>query len=364
MKVEFRTLSIIIIIFGISIGCSEDDPQTGEQPVTDSEVGDIGVDDRTDAEINDDASINDASAVDMSTIDVGQVDSGEPLDAELRDALVDEDAMLDAGSTPNGSAGCGVGQPPSSGVYEIDIDGIMREYHIVLPEGYDADRLHKLIFVWHGLGGTAVREVERGFFGLRDQNDGSVIFVAGQGLSGQSLLNPDEPGRTGWSNRDGNDVNFARALLAKMRADYCIDNERIFSTGWSFGGIMTNRLGCELKDELRAIAPVMGQGPEVWSQMDCSRLRTEADCADGQVAVWLTHGTADTTVPYCTGERSRDYWQAQNGCAAASTPAGENGCIEYADCDQDYPVVWCQTNLAHRVPPFAAEEIWRFFSRF
>ena len=206
--------------------------------------------------------------------------------------------------------------------------------------------------------------MERGFFGLREQNDGSAIFVAGQGLSGPSLINPDESGRSGWSNRDGKDVQFARVLLEKMRSDYCIDNDRIFSTGWSFGGIMTNRLGCELKDELRAIAPAMGQGPEVWSQRDCSQLRTEAACVDGQVAVWLTHGTEDTTVPYCTGERSRDYWQAQNGCAAESMPVGENGCIEYADCNPDYPVVWCQTDLAHRVPPFAAEEIWRFFSRF
>ena len=200
--------------------------------------------------------------------------------------------------------------------------------------------------------------------GLRDQNDGSAIFVAGQGLTEPNRLNPDEQGRSGWFNRDGNDVNFARALLAKMRSEYCIDNDRIFSTGWSFGGIMTNRVGCELKNELRTIAPVMGQGPEGWSQMDCSTRRVEADCMDGQVAVWLTHGSADTIVPYCAGERSRDYWQDQNRCAAESTPTGNHGCVEYANCDQDYPVVWCQTDLEHRVPPFAAEEIWSFFSRF
>lgn len=384
MKIKFRALMMIIMICNLYIGCAEDDQQTVEQPAVDSAVEDMGVDDRIDAEIRDadirdadmrdaaisddmstaDASILDASTADASVMDWGQVDGGESSDIGVRDAQVAEDATLDMGGVSNGSAGCGVGQSPSSGVYEMDVNGTMREYHIVSPEGYDAGRLHKLIFVWHGLGETAARVVERGFFGLRDQNDGSAIFVAGQGLSGSSLLNPDEPGLSGWSNLDGGDVNFARALLAKMRADYCIDNDRVFSTGWSFGGIMTNRLGCELKNELRAIAPVMGQGPEVWNQSDCSRLRTEADCVDGQVAVWLTHGTADTTVPYCTGERSRDYWQAQNGCATESTPIGENGCVEYAECDQGYPVVWCQTELAHRVPPFAAEEIWRFFSHF
>ena len=344
-----RAVIVIAMGLSLSIGCSDENTQSTEIAAVDSGVGDSGADDRLDSQ---------------SAVDTDEIDAGDFKNSGTNDAGAVQDSMSDAGSIPNGSAGCGATQSPVSGVYDIDVNGTMREFHIVIPEEYNADSLHKLIFVWHGLGGTADREVDRGFFGLLDQNDGSAIFIAGQGLSEPSALNPDEPGRSGWQNREGNDVNFARELLAKMRTDYCIDNERIFSTGWSFGGIMTNRLGCELKGELRAIAPVMGQGPEVWNQMNCSRLREEAECVDGEVAVWLSHGTADTTVPYCTGERSRDYWQAQNGCAAESTPVGENGCIEYVDCDPNLPVVWCQTDLAHRVPPFAGEEIWRFFSRF
>jgi len=364
MKTRISTILIMSVMFGQFAGCSEDETQTTEQPVAVSDAIDKGVDERADGANSADASSADVRTADESESDTGQVDGGQATDAGVQDARIIDDAMPDAGDMPVGSAGCGAGQSPPSGVYQIDVDGTMREYHIVIPENYDASRLHKLIFVFHGLGGTAEREVERGFFGLLGQNDGSAIFVAGQGLSQPSARDPNEPGPTGWSNRDGGDVNFIRVVLAKMRADYCIDNARVFSTGWSFGGIMTNRLGCELKDELRAIAPVMGQGPEIWSQMDCSRLRQTADCVDGQVAVWLSHGTEDTIVPYCTGERSRDFWQAQNGCAAQSTPIGENGCIEYDNCDQGYPVVWCQTDLSHLVPPFAGEEIWRFFSRF
>ena len=364
MTTRISTILIMGVMFGLFAGCSEDETQTTEQSVADSGAGDTGVDERADGANSADANSADARAADASESDTGQVDSGQAADAGVQDARITDDAMPDAGDTPAGSAGCGAGQSPPSGFYQIDVDGTMREYHISMPDNYDASRPHKLIFVFHGLGGTVERSLEHDFFGLLGQNDGSAIFVAGQGLSGPSVRDPNRPGPTGWPNRDGEDVNFIRALLAKMRTDYCIDNARVFSTGWSFGGIMTNRLGCELKDELRAIAPVMGQGPEVWSQMDCSRLREAADCVDGQVAVWLSHGTEDTTVPYCTGERSRDFWQAQNGCAAQSTPIGENGCIEYDNCDQDYPVVWCQTDLGHIVPPFAGEEIWRFFSRF
>ena len=169
------------------------------------------------------------SAVDNGTIDATEIDAGDLTDSGTNDGGAVQDARFDMGSISNGSAGCGAAQSPVSGAYEMDVNGTVREYHIVLPDGYDSSRTHKLIFVWHGLGGSAEREVNRGFFGLLDQSDGSAIFVAGQGLSRSSVLNPDESGRSGWLNRDGNDVTFARALLAKMRADFCIDDDRVFN---------------------------------------------------------------------------------------------------------------------------------------
>ena len=200
--------------------------------------------------------------------------------------------------------------------------------------------------------------------GLGNQNDGTAIFVAGQGQVQANPLNPDGPQQTGWSNRNNEDINFVRELLAHLRAEYCIDNHRIFSTGWSYGGIMTNRVGCHLAQDIRAIAPVMGQGPEIWRQPDCAARIREANCASGQVAVWVTHGSADMTVPYCGGEQSREYWKANNHCSNNTISMGQNTCIEYTGCDDEYPVVWCPTTLGHRVPAFAPQEIWSFFSRF
>ena len=84
---------------------------------------------------------------------------------------------------------------------------------------------------------------------------------------------------TGWPNRDGEDVNFIRALLAKMRLTTVSITPGVLH-GMEFGGIMTNRLGCELKDELRAIAPVMGQGQRSgvsWIVGRCAR----------QLIVWM-----------------------------------------------------------------------------
>ena len=100
--------------------------------------------------------------------------------------------------------------------------------------------------------------------GLDNQNDGTSIFIAGQRQLQANPLNPDGPQQIGWSNRNNEDLTFACELLAHLRAEYCIDNHQIFSTGWSYGGIMTNRVGCHLAQDIKAIAPVMGQGPESW----------------------------------------------------------------------------------------------------
>ena len=209
------------------------------------------------------------------------------------------------------------------------------------------------MLVWHGLGGTA-DETADGYFGswkyqgLWDQSDGSAIFVAGQGLSANGF------GATGWPDSNGRDIAFVRVLLAKLKGDYCIDEARIFSTGISFGGIMSNTIGCQLGDQVRAIAPIMGAGPF-----------GDADCT-GQVAVWLTHGSADWTpgVNWEAGKDSRDDWQVANSCADTSVATGIDACVEYNGCDEGYPVVWCPTSLGHLPPDFAPSSIWEFFDRF
>ena len=327
-----------------------------------------------DARLNDDSGTKmpDALLMDAFTggntpldaeVNIEVEDSSPPtdndsLDSEVQDEVIDAEVMI------FGSQGCGAETMQITGTYEIDVGGINRTYYLAIPNDYNANTPYKLIFVWHGLGGSIEAEINRNLQGLGDFNDGSAILVAGQGLIQSNPLNPDGPQRSGWSNANGVDLNFTRELLEHLRSELCIDNERIFSTGVSFGGIMTNRVGCELADEFRAIAPIMGQGPEVWNQSNCSRLLREADCAAGQVAAWITHGSADTVVPYCGGERSRDYWQSANSCTGGTVPLGDHGCLEYTDCDEDYPVVWCPTDLGHRAPAFSAEEIWTFFSRF
>ena len=75
-------------------------------------------------------------------------------------------------------------------------------------------------------------------------------IVAPQGLG--------SGGSAEWTNANGQDIAFTKAILADVRAKYCVDNARIFSVGFSHGGMMSFTIGCEMSDVFRAIAPMSG----------------------------------------------------------------------------------------------------------
>jgi poly(3-hydroxybutyrate) depolymerase len=248
--------------------------------------------------------------------------------------------------------GCGSSaMPPASGMQMLDVDGTQRSFIVAVPDNYDANTPYKLIFAWHGLGGTADQIAQLGYYGLKQKAMNTVIFVAGQGLDTSNQVGSGP----GWDNMGGRDVAFTKSMLDYMRMNYCIDNERIFSVGMSYGGIMSNTVGCSLGDDFRAIAPMSGAGPSAFGGGTCT----------GQVAAWLSHGRMDNVVQFSSGQGSRDHWVMTNHCDAMMTqPEGSNGCVAYQGCDDGFPVVWCEFDGGHTVPPFATDEIWTFFSQF
>jgi polyhydroxybutyrate depolymerase len=270
-------------------------------------------------------------------------DGGTPDGASAPDSgSVSGDAgTATGGDTPapgTKSAGCGKTGSPPSGMYNLDVGGTQRMYIIKLPSSYDANKAYKLVFTWHYLGGSA-SGIARNYYGLEAMSQGSAIFVSPEGID------------AGWSNSGGRDVAFAKAMVDKFKADYCIDEGRVFSTGFSYGGIMSNTVGCAMGDVFRAIAPMAGSGPR------------GGRCV-GKVAAWITHGSADTTVSFSSGQASRDHWRMSNGCGMETEAADANGCVSYKGCAAGFPVVWCQTTAGHTQPRFAPQATWAFFSQF
>lgn len=251
------------------------------------------------------------------------------------------------------SAGCGK-PAPMQGNAMIDVGGMARAYILALPANYDPMKPYKLIFAWHGLGGSADQIAKSGYYGLQSRAKDTVIFVTGQGLPTSGTASGAGAGGAGWANTNGQDVNFVKALYAQLQTTLCIDENRVFSTGMSYGGIMSNTLGCSMGDVFRAIAPMSGMGPGFGGRATCT----------GQVAVWMSNGDNDTVVSTSSERASKDFWVKSNHCMTTPMPTDPSPCQSFPGCDKGFPVTWCEFAGGHTVPQFAYAAIWTFFSQF
>ena len=99
-----------------------------------------------------------------------------------------------------------------------------------------------------------------------------------------------EPAR--WDFDGTSDMTFVDDLLTKLQLDLCVDPTRIYATGMSLGGGMSNLVGCRLASRIAAIGPVSGVYGPNWG----------GGCVpDRPVPVIAFHGRLDPIVPYRGG---------------------------------------------------------------
>lgn len=264
------------------------------------------------------------------------------------------------GSTGAGGAksmGCGNMTLPAAcnttatGPCTINVGGTDRNYFMALPANYNANTPYPIVFVWHGLGGRA-QDLIGSYYGVR-AGFPNAIYVSSQGLPGSA-------GGTnyGWDNTGDRDVAFTKAMISSFETTFCVDETRLFSTGMSYGGIMSLTLGCEMPDVFRAIGVMSGE------------MFGAGACMAKPIPAWLTHGDADGTLPFSVGVAARDALIKRNGCDTTNTQMSTMSdgtiCTIYNVCTSgDYPVVWCPVKgEGHTIPRFAASEIAKFFLKY
>ena len=240
------------------------------------------------------------------------------------------------------SAGCGSMSAPKSGTYTINVGGTDRTYILDVPTNYDRNNPYKLVFAWHPRDGSAqaIATSDGGYYGLKPRANDTAIFVAGDGIDG------------GWANSGGRDVAFTKAMIDRFNSQLCIDQGRIFSMGWSFGGMFSFALGCAMGDVFRAIAPASGA------------LISGCDEGTHPVAMWGAHGVYDNLVSIDSGRAGRDVFLKRNHCSDTKSATDSNGCVSYQGCDPGSPVVWCEWQGGHTFPEFGRDEVWKFFATF
>lgn len=246
----------------------------------------------------------------------------------------------DSGTDPGtGAGGCEAAPTPGVTNGSLDVAGVRRTFVLVLPAA-DGGQALPVYFVFHGAGGSGAGY--RSWMRFESQAAGPAVFVYPDGL-------PDDGGRTGWPNTGGRDVAFFDALLARVKARACVDERRVFATGFSYGGYMSNTVGCARAGVVRAVAPLSGGLP--WS----------GSCARTRAAAWIAHGTTDATVTLSQGEGARDYWVGVNGCRSETQAIAPAPCRAYQGCAAGQPVVWCPFDGGHEVPTWVYGGVMGFF---
>src|SRR5947207_281053 len=128
------------------------------------------------------------------------------------------------GPAPRPSAGCGATNPPASGTYMVTVDGAAPQYILTLPDGYDRTHPYRLILAFHGHMYTAQSVADGGppgsgpYYGIESEAKGSAIFIAPQAIG------------SGWSSSD---LDFVDAMVSGTEAQLCVDEGRVFATGFS-----------------------------------------------------------------------------------------------------------------------------------
>jgi len=230
--------------------------------------------------------------------------------------------------TSGPSAGCSrsvvQGKPGQTVLRSIVSGGVKRTFRLHLPASSGKGPV-PLVLNFHGRSATGIdQEIASGLVSVSDREG----FV---------LVSPDGTGTPlGWSagatapNRV-DDVRFVADLLDQLTSELCIDQARVYATGFSNGAFMTSQLACSMPDRIAAVAAVGG-------------VHYPGGCG-ARIPVLAIHGTADDIVPIdggivrgwrYAGARVAMYeWAATNGCrpAADALPLAKDvTAAAYVDC--------------------------------
>jgi polyhydroxybutyrate depolymerase len=237
---------------------------------------------------------------------------------------------------------------PSSVQASLQHDGLSREYQLHIPPNYNGNDQVPLVIVLHGGGGTATNI--QGFTQMNPVSDDNGFIAAyPQGFARTQNGFSWADGRATNANNAGiDDIGFLVNLIEQLKIDYRINQDKIYITGFSNGGFMSQRMICE-RPELFAGVATLGAtiGTEVLSSCKSSQ----------SMPTILLLGDQDTFVPYgggtVAGNPSQiegavdlaNYWRVNNNCSTTIDPRTlpdinqtDNSTVtltEFTDCDCD-----------------------------
>ncbi len=275
------------------------------------------------------------------------------------------------------SAGCGKMPGIASGMYNngqtisITAANMQRRYILNVPTNYDNSKPYKLIIAFHQLNGNDKQMYANGYYHLLNLSNNTTIFVAPNGQQNNSPCSGtgNGEGGCGWPNPSNSDIALADAVVAQIETNFCVDTNRIFATGWSYGGSMSYKTACE--------RPLSGGGNGfVRAIAVYSGAQLSGNCTPSKpVAFFASHGTHDSVLNYSSGVGLAQNFATANGCnwmTPTAVNSGQHMCTDEMGCMTGYPERFCSFNGDHTPDPdngqsgnsWVYQEVWNFFSQF
>lgn len=228
---------------------------------------------------------------------------------------------------------------------ELMHGSIKRSYQIYIPDDLDEKNFSPMVIMFHGGFGSGKRISKRlGMNAVADKEKFIVVYPDGVDKHWND-------GR-GTMASGADDVSFIMAMIEQIKKEYRIDEQRIYATGLSNGGYLTQRLACESSNTFAAFAPVISTMP-VPLNTHCTPERA--------VPILMVNGRDDPLVPWNGGDLSSgqrmggkggevisvpltvEFWRKHNGCENSPTEmtlpdkAPDDGTIvkqlKYDKCD-------------------------------
>lgn len=267
------------------------------------------------------------------------------------------------GNDPKKSAGCGSPTTVTNGAKTITSGGTERKYIVDIPADYDPDKAYRFFYTSHWINARAEDVVGENYYALKPKAQAAgepSIFLAPQAL-------PGNPTGT-WDTGADTDHILFDDILKFVKENLCIDETRVFTIGFSFGGMMTYSLSVNHQTDIRAGVGIAPANYNIYKPQPTNL----------PIAWMQTTGMSDTTCPWIRPNSQTDGAKfialehaEDNGCTLpADIPTWQSGgytCYDFEGCPAEYPVKACTYNGGHESvgsQQWISQEAWDFFMQF
>ena len=225
----------------------------------------------------------------------------------------------------------------------VTVDGKKRTFIMHVPTAYKGDKPVPLVVDYHPVMGSGSNQLNGTTYKAQTDPEGVIsLYPDGTKSADSRKMGP------GWNVgpccSDDDDVKFSREMIAAVEEKVCIDKKRVYATGFSMGGGMSNHVACFMSDVYAAVAP---------AGMDLNTTNSAKCNPERPISIIMFRGTNDNVCRYQGGdsgygdglnflgaERNFQFWAQKNGCEG-SPSKNSDGCNEYSNCKDGTKVVLC-----------------------